>query len=592
MSQQAANATNSTGGGGGGDTVSSSPLTVSSSMALLPVQPGSSTALGHKAAQQSSKSTPHHNKLALAQDCAHRIEAEQAGTVEEMLVQPPGGSHAVCTTGPQASLPATPGSSSKIGCSTSKCVSTVRPHNQQRGVRRSAAVNCNSQQQQPLPEAISEVGRHPIEDGGAVGGSVPTNGDNYNQNLPSPEQLTTLATTKQKPKQKHSKQLVAASVGDLAGAGHCSQLGATPAPVAAATNKLTSIMAQQSQYPQPAKSVSVVAKLDPTSSPITALSQGQSQVAVHHGQLQQPQQLAHHHHHHSLGPHTAIAPAAGYGLAPAQHQQLQRSAPHLPQQRHHPQQQQLSVPSSMAPVISSLNAHPLHIHQPQQQQQQSHPQQHLHQLNKQQPCQPLTPVAPPPSHHHHQQQQQQQQKQQQQHLRQLQQFHQLQQQQQQHHQHQHQHYHQHQHQHHHHHLLQHQQQQQPQPQPPSHHHLHQHHHQQPPPQAQQQYHQSGHVHGPQQPPTPHSSTTAASTATAAAAAHQQQQSINLNVNHHVISAPIVVDFSNMTVNCVQLQEASQHPNPIAAAAAAMAAGYGAAAAAAASVPSTIGRIAK
>ncbi|XP_061497741.1 uncharacterized protein LOC133391106 [Anopheles gambiae] len=78
-------------------------------------------------------------------------------------------------------------------------------------------------------------------------------------------------------------------------------------------------------------------------------------------------------------------------------------------------------------------------------------------------------------------------------------------------------------------------------------------------------------------------------AAAAAAAHPPQQSINLNVNHHVISTPIVVDFSNMTVNCVQLQEAAaQHPNPIAAAAAAMAAGYGAAAAAAASVPAAIG----
>ncbi|XP_040172353.1 hormone receptor 4-like [Anopheles arabiensis] len=78
-------------------------------------------------------------------------------------------------------------------------------------------------------------------------------------------------------------------------------------------------------------------------------------------------------------------------------------------------------------------------------------------------------------------------------------------------------------------------------------------------------------------------------AAAAAAAHPPQQSINLNVNHHVISTPIVVDFSNMTVNCVQLQEAAaQHPNPIAAAAAAMAVGYGAAAAAAASVPAAIG----
>ncbi|EAT35371.1 AAEL012463-PA [Aedes aegypti] len=38
-----------------------------------------------------------------------------------------------------------------------------------------------------------------------------------------------------------------------------------------------------------------------------------------------------------------------------------------------------------------------------------------------------------------------------------------------------------------------------------------------------------------------------------------QQNINLNVNHHLISAPIVVDFSNMTVNCVQLgQENQQH----------------------------------
>uniref|UniRef100_A0A182LRB1 SWIM-type domain-containing protein n=1 Tax=Anopheles culicifacies TaxID=139723 RepID=A0A182LRB1_9DIPT len=68
---------------------------------------------------------------------------------------------------------------------------------------------------------------------------------------------------------------------------------------------------------------------------------------------------------------------------------------------------------------------------------------------------------------------------------------------------------------------------------------------------------------------------------------QSIKRINLNVNHHVISTPIVVDFSNMTVNCVQLQEATQHPNPIAAAAAAMAAGYGAAAAAAASVPAAI-----
>lgn len=42
--------------------------------------------------------------------------------------------------------------------------------------------------------------------------------------------------------------------------------------------------------------------------------------------------------------------------------------------------------------------------------------------------------------------------------------------------------------------------------------------------------------------------------------HQHhQQNINLNVNHHLISAPIVVDFSNMTVNCVQLgQETQQH----------------------------------
>lgn len=46
----------------------------------------------------------------------------------------------------------------------------------------------------------------------------------------------------------------------------------------------------------------------------------------------------------------------------------------------------------------------------------------------------------------------------------------------------------------------------------------------------------------------------------AALPHQHhQQNINLNVNHHLISAPIVVDFSNMTVNCVQLgQENQQH----------------------------------
>ncbi|XP_052899975.1 hormone receptor 4-like [Anopheles moucheti] len=96
--------------------------------------------------------------------------------------------------------------------------------------------------------------------------------------------------------------------------------------------------------------------------------------------------------------------------------------------------------------------------------------------------------------------------------------------------------------------------------------------------------------GQQQQPQPLSAapTTVATVAVnaPAAATHPQQQSINLNVNHHVISTPIVVDFSNMTVNCVQLQEA-QHPNPIAAAAAAMAAGYGAAAAAAASVPAAI-----
>lgn len=44
--------------------------------------------------------------------------------------------------------------------------------------------------------------------------------------------------------------------------------------------------------------------------------------------------------------------------------------------------------------------------------------------------------------------------------------------------------------------------------------------------------------------------------------HHHQQNINLNVNHHVISAPIVVDFSNMTVNCVQIgQESQNHPVP-------------------------------
>nr|XP_029717959.1 uncharacterized histidine-rich protein DDB_G0274557-like [Aedes albopictus] len=36
--------------------------------------------------------------------------------------------------------------------------------------------------------------------------------------------------------------------------------------------------------------------------------------------------------------------------------------------------------------------------------------------------------------------------------------------------------------------------------------------------------------------------------------HHHQQNINLNVNHHLISAPIVVDFSNMTVNCQQQQQ--------------------------------------
>ncbi|XP_053661512.1 hormone receptor 4-like [Anopheles marshallii] len=132
---------------------------------------------------------------------------------------------------------------------------------------------------------------------------------------------------------------------------------------------------------------------------------------------------------------------------------------------------------------------------------------------------------------------------------------------------------------------------QPQPPPappPSQHHLpHLHHmHKQLPPLPSHTQAQSAQPQQPQ--PLTAAPTTVATVAVnaPAAATHPQQQSINLNVNHHVISTPIVVDFSNMTVNCVQLQEA-QHPNPIAAAAAAMAAGYGAAAAAAASVPAAI-----